>query len=97
MVRAIQFLDLDDMRRTNLSGSFFLQARQIRGLFEMFYLCPCGCAVEGKLLIGEGHKPGGARPSWNWNGSKASPTLQPSVHHKGHWHGYLKDGYWEEL
>ena len=95
MVRAIHFLDLEDMRRMKPPGAFFLEERRTGGLFEMSYLCPCGCGIEGKLLIGKGHKPGGARPSWTWNGSKIEPTLQPSVHHKGHWHGWLRDGYWE--
>ncbi|APE43644.1 hypothetical protein BOO69_09625 [Sulfitobacter alexandrii] len=97
MVRAIQFIDLTDMRRMRIAGSFHLRAREQAGLFEMHYLCPCGCGHEGRLLIGNGHKPGGKRASWKWNGSKTEPTLLPSVHHQGHWHGWLTDGYWETV
>lgn len=93
-LRAIQFVELEDMRKSALPGSFHLQPRQMRGLFEFLYICPCGCGIEGRLLVGEGQKPGGDRPSWNWNGSKTEPTLKPSVHHVDHWHGFLRSGYW---
>ena len=33
-------------------------------------------------------------PSWVWNGSLALPTLHPSVHYVGHWHGWLRNGEW---
>ena len=29
---------------------------------------------------------------WRWNGSEAEPTLTPSVHSEGHWHGWVRDG-----
>lgn len=95
MIRALQFVDRNDFRAKRYAGSFFIEARAMAGLFEFRFFCPCGCGVENSLLIGEGHKPGGVRPSWNWNGSKTEPTLKPSVHQVGHWHGYLRDGYWE--
>ena len=94
-LRAIQFVSLADMRRQAMPGSFHLAPRQAVGLFEFIYLCPCGCGIENQLLIGKGHKPGVARPSWNWNGSASSPNLTPSVNHVDHWHGWLRDGYWE--
>lgn len=97
MIRAVQFLNLDDMRRMKMPGSFVVVPRRMIGLFEFRYYCPCGCGMENGLLIGEGHKPGGPRPSWQWNGSKTEPTLKPSVHHLDHWHGYLADGYWKAV
>ena len=29
---------------------------------------------------------------WSWNGNRTSPTLHPSLHAVGIWHGYVKDG-----
>lgn len=34
-------------------------------------------------------------PSWKWNGDIDRPTLLPSIHATGHWHGYLTDGYFK--
>jgi hypothetical protein len=37
----------------------------------------------------------GATPKhrcWGWNGCLARPTLTPSLHLEGHWHGYLTNG-----
>lgn len=67
----------------------------VPGLFDFIYFCPCGCGREGELLIGQEFKPGGDRPSWRWNGSRTEPTFDPSVNHKDHWHGWLRNGYWE--
>lgn len=35
--------------------------------------------------------PGGNRV-WGWDGNEDQPTLQPSIHYVGHWHGYLRAG-----
>ena len=55
----------------------------------MIYCCPCGCGATGALAF----RPRPS-PSWGWNGNREKPTLSPSVHHVGHWHGYLTDGVW---
>jgi hypothetical protein len=95
MIRALYFTDKTEFRKKAHPGSFYLERRGMAGLYELLYFCPCGCGLENRLLIGERQKPGGVRPSWNWNGSKTEPTLKPSVNHVDHWHGYLRDGYWE--
>ena len=35
--------------------------------------------------------PGGNRV-WGWDGNEETPTLQPSIHVIGFWHGYLTAG-----
>lgn len=45
--------------------------------------------------VGEGFKPE-MGPSWNWNGSLDAPTLSPSLHAVGHWHGFLKAGFFTQ-
>ncbi|HWA07934.1 MAG TPA: DUF6527 family protein [Opitutaceae bacterium] len=29
---------------------------------------------------------------WGWDGNEEKPTLEPSIHTIGHWHGYLRNG-----
>ena len=31
--------------------------------------------------------------AWTWTGSEAAPTLQPSLHWEGHWHGWVRAGH----
>ena len=31
--------------------------------------------------------------SWKWTGDAAKPTLSPSLHAVGVWHGWVRDGY----
>jgi len=54
------------------------------------YLCLPGsnrfCAIE----VQKG-APGGPRV-WGWDGNEDSPTLTPSIHEPGHWHGWLRAG-----
>lgn len=35
--------------------------------------------------------PGGERV-WGWDGNKEKPTLTPSIHDVGYWHGFLTAG-----
>jgi hypothetical protein len=78
-------------------------AQGVRGLLQ--YACPNGRGLCGHILVGNGFKPGGDRPSWNWNGSVVAPTLTPSINCQASgptgeeytgcgWHSYLTDGEW---
>ena len=68
------------------------------------YVCPCGCKSIGVLRASlEGlsrERPAGASttsgPIWLFDCNYANPTLTPSVHHIGHWHGWLKNGWWTQ-
>lgn len=78
-------------------GSFRVDEPDSDGEQTFWYVCPCGCGSLGPLTVGNGFKPdneNGTIATWNWNGSIDKPTLQPSVHHRGHWHGWLTDGVW---
>lgn len=35
---------------------------------------------------------GSPNHQWAWNGNILKPSLTPSIHRVGHWHGYLTDG-----
>ncbi len=92
-----QCVEKKDFRRDGLGrvpGSFYLGERHENGSQTFWYCCPCGCGTTGAILVGINFKPVSERPSWNWNGSIDKPTLMPSVHHVGHWHGWLTDGIW---
>lgn len=41
--------------------------------------------ADRKAQINGGH-------SWEWDGNREKPTLNPSVHHIGHWHGWIRAG-----
>lgn len=59
------------------------------GAEGLAYVCPCGCKAQGWLPF----RPQ-VSPSWAWDGNRERPTLEPSIWHKGHWHGWLKNGVW---
>lgn len=94
MTRTVFVEDPVRFRKELVAGSFWLGQATENGEALLWYVCPCGCGVVGTLWIGNGFKPG-AGPSWEWNGSLEAPTLNPSVNHVGHWHGWLRNGEWE--
>lgn len=44
--------------------------------------------------IAESERP---RPSWRWDGNHDAPTLTPSLHLVGVWHGWMKEGRLESV
>lgn len=86
-VKATLFEDIDSVQAT--PGAFEYYREGDRFPAGMIYCCPCGCGATGSLAF----RPH-ASPSWEWDGNKEAPTLTPSVHHVGHWHGYLTAGVW---
>ena len=44
--------------------------------------------MAARIRLGEGK----AHPRWLWDGNADSPTLTPSLHLPGVWHGYLTNG-----
>lgn len=62
---------------------------------RLWYVCPCGCGVKGGLRVypkGTPEPTPKLEPTWAWDADET--TLVPSVHHIGHWHGYLQKGMW---
>jgi hypothetical protein len=51
---------------------------------------PDGCFIDISIRpLPEGVLP---QPSWGWDGNEDKPTLNPSVHTHGHWHGFFRSG-----
>lgn len=88
-VRATRVDEIDDVRATPGAFEFYVAGDDKVTPAGMIYSCPCGCGVQGSLAF----KPAPS-PSWHWDGDREKPTLQPSVHHVGHWHGWLRAGVW---
>lgn len=58
--------------------------------FETIYLWLPGTSGPDAIAIRIG-EPGGVRV-WGWDGNHEKPTLTPSIHAVGQWHGHLKAG-----
>ena len=61
----------------------------------IMFQCPCGCGNLGWLPVRNPENV--THPSWEWNGDKQRPTLNPSVYNTGmpcKWHGWLRSGEW---
>lgn len=58
--------------------------------FKTLYVWLPGVPGPDALNIQKG-APGGPRV-WGWDGNGSVPTLEPSIHMPGHWHGYLRQG-----
>lgn len=84
-VKATHIEDWDEFLKGEVPGAVHLRGDRL------WYTCPCGCTANGSLRVGNGFKPPES-PSWAWNGSLDKPELTPSVHHVGHWHGWLQGG-----
>lgn len=86
-VTAQRFEDIDSVQAQ--AGAFEYYRAGDRYPAGMIYCCPCGCGATGSLAF-RPHE----SPSWDWDGNMDAPTLSPSVHHVGHWHGWLRGGVW---
>ena len=57
---------------------------------DYLYIILLGRNAPDALRVQSGEQ-GGAR-IWGWDGDEERPTLQPSIHDIGHWHGFLTAG-----
>lgn len=81
-------------------GAFTIEEFQ-DGTREMLFKCPSGDGAECAIKL----RPCDSRPSWEFNGDLAKPTLHPSVHRQYRrsgsgaygtiWHGWLQNGEWK--
>lgn len=82
--------DIDAVPGTPGAFEYFVSGADKETPAGMIYCCrPCGCDVIGALDF----KPHPS-PSWHWDGNREKPTLTPSVHQVGHYHGWLRAGTW---
>jgi len=50
-------------------------------------------SIVGLRVSRDGPQSGGPVPVWGWDGNREAPTLAPSIHLVGEWHGYLQAGF----
>lgn len=86
-VKAVRVEDIDDESASAGTFEYYRDGERYPG--GMIYQCPCGCGAQGALRFRPAES-----PSWEWDGNVEIPTLSPSVHHVGHWHGFLRGGQW---
>jgi hypothetical protein len=83
----------DITRSKHIPGAFkYFSDGSSLGPTGMNFICPCGCGALSPLHF-DNDEP--TDPSWTWDGNRQKPTLHPSVHWVGHWHGWLRNGVWE--
>ncbi len=66
------------------------------------HACPCGCGKWSFIRLNPEHWEPGTTPMWTRTGDDLHMTLSPSIGIKPqtaagyHWHGYLRNGVFEE-
>lgn len=59
---------------------------------HLHFRCPCGCGIMAGVSLLPAIENG-----WLWNCNVEKPTITPSIDiNRGHWHGYLTAGIFEE-
>jgi hypothetical protein len=70
-------------------GSFCIETLA-SGARVMFHRLPDGnYGMLALRPVAAGQEP---HPSWEWDGHEDKPTLHPSVHLPGRWHGWFRAG-----
>lgn len=79
-------------------GEFCFLDSQVKKEACLAFMCPCGCGREGALPIRPSEE---KSDSWEWDGNREQPTLQPSIWRNKNkypeacgWHGHLVKGIW---
>jgi hypothetical protein len=69
-------------------GTFCIQREE--GETRLACRLPDGCFIEIAIRpLPPGAHP---QPSWEWDGNEDRPTLSPSIHTHGRWHGFFRAG-----
>jgi hypothetical protein len=58
--------------------------------FDCIYVWLPGRLSPDALHIQKG--PQGPERVWGWDGNEVFPTLTPSIHDVGYWHGHMQNG-----
>jgi hypothetical protein len=58
----------------------------------MFLLLPGEKGSAAAIRITQSCADENNRPRWIWDGNIENPSLMPSIHAPGEWHGYLQNG-----
>lgn len=65
------------------------------GEVQFIYLIFPDGSESGALQVYRENRPEGTYPAWKMTGDPSDPktlSLSPSLHLKGYWHGYLRNG-----
>ncbi len=70
-------------------GSFYIE-KLAGGVTRMWHKLPNG--NFGVIYLRPIPPSMNTNPSWEWDGNETAPTLTPSVHLPGSWHGWFTAG-----
>lgn len=70
-------------------GAFFIEEFDT-GQRVMWHKLPDG--TPGCILLRPVVSQNVSMSSWQWDGNEEKPTLHPSVHLPGRWHGWFRNG-----
>lgn len=100
-------VDMDDA--LNKPGAVRLAKRfgeDDKDIVGFTHACPCGCGIRSFIRLNPERWAPGTTPMWMRTGDNLHMTLTPSIgiHHQGadqgkpgyHWHGFLRNGVFEE-
>lgn len=81
---------VDSMMDSNNGGEYKFASNQSGERVGLTHRCP-GCKTIATLFFGVSDVPNGIH-RWQHDGNDDLPTLTPSIHHQGCWHGWLTKG-----
>lgn len=71
-------------------GAFLIKDASVNG--ELFKHIWCKLPSGGIGCLALSPAPPAAGPAWGFDGNMDKPTLTPSVHQIGDWHGFFRAG-----
>lgn len=71
-------------------GDFFWKVKD--GKRSLVVALPCQGGDYGLWVHWSIDHKNHCNASWSWDGNEASPTLTPSLHWVGAWHGWVRNG-----
>lgn len=72
-----------------LGPGAFIVVDQGDGLPALMLVLPEGSKTYLPLNRGASNGP----QVWGWDGDENAPTIVPSIHYQGYWHGFMEKGY----
>ena len=83
--------DDDPQARVGLQPGDYELETMADGQRYFWLRCPGPCGQIEPLTLRPALKALG-QASWEFSGTPQAPTLSPSIHHPGCWHGWLQNG-----
>ena len=90
--RSVDCRKVADLEFVKEPGDFFIYGEDEKGAAWMVLCLPGEEKIDGAGGIQIFRHEILSHPGWHWDGNLDKPTLTPSIHHVGVWHGYMRAG-----